>query len=1009
MAIATMLHGREIVMRPVLAAVVLTLCALNLSLTVSGQESDAAASPGQMAARPIPADTAIVMVQAPKGTGVYSDTHKQDYGETTRFAFSGLKPGETFQTHFTVTLPSKRKVSRSLYMVGGQQFTLVFQETQEARPTLVLQRGHSQAFSSDHTGSIDARISDDGQFLVSWSLDDGDIRLWDTANGRLLRAFQIPSAKTAMLPREILHCRVESATGEIIADAMHIGIERFRWNYQTGAAMPTREIMPRCPGELIDYSPSLEYAIFRTDDREVWLYEMKNARRISKVGVWVDSDSSAGTPAPQPHFYFAGKQSQYTCKLDFEASVLTVYATATGKPIRTIRLPQRKANRDTASPVPFMEWDLDNSNADLFIAGGPFASMADGENGLVCVIVDHDQGVVTTVAKSQVEGIGDDRALLSEKLWMSALRHMKSGKLAVGRHLLSWPALKPVVSFDAPDGYSPITFSADGSRVVYVTRNSLGAAPQFLVYDTESGKRVCEMNGGGLGVSGMVLASDGKELWIANETLTWLQEFDTATGRPASPIIARRPGFLEGLMSDPAAALSLPAFSANNEVVWFEEVFDRDSGKRLFSYRNRLERPNNENRADGWFSGLFRRAYESVVSHNGQVLAFGSINLDSGESPDAGFKGMTLWNARNRNLLREVKPGSPLVFSPNDKNLLYLNPESEAIELLRVADGATISRREGPILGATSRPFACFSEDGKKIALAGAVLRLPNGEYASRPRDLDEWAEGVLDRSTNSEALSDDAIRTRVEIWDATLRNKLRTIETSKSALCAAFSPDSRLLAYSAGNEIVVLSEQGYVMRTFSTHSGNVGHLAWNADSRRLLSSSTDGTIGLWDVGTGDELARLIPLDPRLPPGTIDLDDDERGTPPANSAPPAPRAGLDRPGQRSSEPRMHFTSAFEPPPPPPAPGDDAHPARNGHGAAALADLAERDWLVVTPEGLFDGTPGGRKRISFRVGNGLNVVLVDRSFRGFYRPGLWAELWRGERPMPNAQFGDSQRP
>jgi hypothetical protein len=70
---------------------------------------------------------------------------------------------------------------------------------------------------------------------------------------------------------------------------------------------------------------------------------------------------------------------------------------------------------------------------------------------------------------------------------------------------------------------------------------------------------------------------------------------------------------------------------------------------------------------------------------------------------------------------------------------------------------------------------------------------------------------------------------------------------------------------------------------------------------------------------------------------------------------------------------------------------------------------ERDWLLVTPEGLFDGSEGGRQRVAWRVGGRLNVVPVDRFFQDFYRPGLLSEIWRGERPMPDIQLGKSLPP
>jgi uncharacterized caspase-like protein len=68
-----------------------------------------------------------------------------------------------------------------------------------------------------------------------------------------------------------------------------------------------------------------------------------------------------------------------------------------------------------------------------------------------------------------------------------------------------------------------------------------------------------------------------------------------------------------------------------------------------------------------------------------------------------------------------------------------------------------------------------------------------------------------------------------------------------------------------------------------------------------------------------------------------------------------------------------------------------------------------DWLVVTPEGLFDGSYGGRQRVMYRIGDGLNVVPVDRFFQDFYFPGLLAAIYRGERPNPDIQLGDQLPP
>lgn len=57
-----------------------------------------------------------------------------------------------------------------------------------------------------------------------------------------------------------------------------------------------------------------------------------------------------------------------------------------------------------------------------------------------------------------------------------------------------------------------------------------------------------------------------------------------------------------------------------------------------------------------------------------------------------------------------------------------------------------------------------------------------------------------------------------------------------------------------------------------------------------------------------------------------------------------------------------------------------------------------DWLVVTPEGLFDGTPGAWQQILWRFSpNIYDVTPVEVYFNEFFYPGLLADLYAGKRP------------
>ena len=66
-------------------------------------------------------------------------------------------------------------------------------------------------------------------------------------------------------------------------------------------------------------------------------------------------------------------------------------------------------------------------------------------------------------------------------------------------------------------------------------------------------------------------------------------------------------------------------------------------------------------------------------------------------------------------------------------------------------------------------------------------------------------------------------------------------------------------------------------------------------------------------------------------------------------------------------------------------------------------------MTGTVIGSLPGRPGNGRRISFRIGTGLNVGSMDRFFQDFYYPGLLAAIWRGERPMPGKPLAPSPAP
>ena len=72
----------------------------------------------------------------------------------------------------------------------------------------------------------------------------------------------------------------------------------------------------------------------------------------------------------------------------------------------------------------------------------------------------------------------------------------------------------------------------------------------------------------------------------------------------------------------------------------------------------------------------------------------------------------------------------------------------------------------------------------------------------------------------------------------------------------------------------------------------------------------------------------------------------------------------------------------------------------GSGEEILALVSFRgsdDWLVVAPDGLFDGTAGAMERVAWRLPGSDDAVPLEVLFNDFYRPGLLGEVFAGARP------------
>jgi WD40 repeat protein len=156
-----------------------------------------------------------------------------------------------------------------------------------------------------------------------------------------------------------------------------------------------------------------------------------------------------------------------------------------------------------------------------------------------------------------------------------------------------------------------------------------------------------------------------------------------------------------------------------------------------------------------------------------------------------------------------------------------------------------------------------YSSDAGRL-LSGSrdkTLRVWNIETGEEILTMSGHSEGVtacafLPGEQRVVSLSYD---NTIRIWDSETGNEITVIPGLSRNACA-ISPDGRriLSTVRGENSISVWStETGERLMSFPEQRSWISCYAYSPDGLRILSGSQDGTLKMWDAGTGDEIANL--------------------------------------------------------------------------------------------------------------------------------------------------------
>jgi WD40 repeat protein/uncharacterized caspase-like protein len=441
--------------------------------------------------------------------------------------------------------------------------------------------------------------------------------------------------------------------------------------------------------------------------------------------------------------------------------------------------------------------------------------------------------------------------------------------------------------------------------------------------------------------------------------------------------------------------------------------------------------------------GQVERLRQALLSINGQWLA---AETNNGQ--------VQVWNTKTGAPVHSAKGRAP-VFSADGNSLAYAGgSEATSLVLLELATGKIVN-----ISGKTSSSrAAAFSPDGKWLAVANLNRQVKLWDLVS---GTETGRFGVADFPLTALAFSPDGATLagagagRVRLWNILNGQSRRDIlfDTSELELTVAFNSDGRLLAVGYGSTAAVCdAANGRVLQRLPATVKPFGGPAFTVGGALLARGRDNGPLKMWDAVKGREIRTLDNLAPDVwaasPNGWLATSEKEGGAQLWDLNKTRLKPALRLQGGRveklalggdgkqllaqtskllhyydltsdtlndfdvqSSE--LNFAAfnasrllAATATPDGPV---ELWDVKTGRKLLNLMGIGANDWLALTPDNYFDGSPAAWQQVLWRYDEDtFNVAPIEWFFNEYFYPSLLAEVADGKRPTAPADFAAKDR-
>ena len=570
-----------------------------------------------------------------------------------------------------------------------------------------------------------------------------------------------------------------------------------------------------------------------------------------------------------------------------------------------------------------------------------------------------------------VTGKGNERELGSTATEISGVRFSRDGRLlslsegytvklwdvATGREL---PPLKaPNSGLFMTQVSVSANFSEDGKRVA-----TGGFDTPTVLWKTETGKQLLKMNGRTNMAYKATFSADGSQLSSGGRT-----RWDLRTGRGLR--LTSAPSDKVFGVPSPDGKL-LATYTPNSNAV---SILETPTGRQLQTLKPATGGGVVERMSFSPDGTMLVATYGPDEAQRQKPVTFPQSTNNESQ--------LRIWDVKSGRELRSLAITTvPMdVGFSRDGRMLATLGNMDQISLWDTASGSKVR-------DLTSSPLANLTSIGNLGAMGNPTQIMKNARKSGVPANMPQMpsiadltgmmtnmmgamSAGTMGRTVTSLAFSPDGrtlavggVESKSNFDQAALMGAGQNKSKNKKQPTPDPQDFMKNMKVEAIGQVVLWDvASGNEIGALKGHGKGVTQVAFSRDGRLLASGSTDNTIKIWDVAARRELRTLSGHTANV--DSIDF---------------SPDSSL-----------LASTS-----------GDGSTflwDANTGEHLLTLISLDDGgEWMVVTPQGLFDGTPASWNQILWRYNQDtFNVAPIEWFFNEFYYPGLLADIFAGKRP------------